>query len=181
MRKTDRKKCARRYWIVVVFKNPSHPCSEPLIGAVHIRMTFAGDVGMVMMWLWEGLPYDLFAALAAITLVWVIEARKPLAWVGALAALYVYGEGLHAWRTLTHGWHEAPRDIRLHRGFDAGDYPDARVSYCWHLVDDTFRRAKGGRRVTGVKSPLHSLTLVPAQFSQPANRRATMPFCACLR
>jgi hypothetical protein len=82
---------------------------EVLIGVMHIRMTFTGDVGMVMMWLWEGLPYDLFAALAAITLVWVIEARKPLAWVGALAALYLYGEGLHAWRTLTHGWHEAPR------------------------------------------------------------------------
>ena len=29
--------------------------------------------------------------------------------------------------------------IRLHRGFDAGDYPDASVSYCWHLVDKAFR------------------------------------------
>jgi hypothetical protein len=64
---------------------------------------------MVMMWLWEGLPYDLFAALAAITLVWLVETIKPLAWVGALAVLYLYGEGLHAWRTLTHGWHEPPR------------------------------------------------------------------------
>jgi hypothetical protein len=34
---------------------------EVLIGVMHIRMTFTGDVGMVMMWLWEGLPYDLFA------------------------------------------------------------------------------------------------------------------------
>lgn len=80
-----------------------------LIGAMHIRMTFTGDVGMVMMRIWEGLPYDLFAALAAITLVWVIETRKPLAWVGVLAALYLYGEGIHAWRALTHGWHETPR------------------------------------------------------------------------
>jgi hypothetical protein len=40
---------------------------------IHIRMTFTGDVGMVMMWLWEGLPSDLFAALAAITLVGVVE------------------------------------------------------------------------------------------------------------
>jgi hypothetical protein len=80
-----------------------------LIGALHIRMTFTGDVGMVMMWLSEGLPYDLFAALAAITLVWVIETRKPLTWLGLLAALYLYGESMWVWRTLTHGWHEAPR------------------------------------------------------------------------
>jgi hypothetical protein len=80
-----------------------------LIGVMHIRMTFTGDVGMVMMRLWEGLPYDLFAALAAITLVAVIETEKPLTWVSVLAALYLYGEGMHAWRALTHGWHEPPR------------------------------------------------------------------------
>ena len=82
---------------------------EVLFGVLHIRMTFAGDAGMVMMWLWEGLPYDMFAVLAAITLVWVLETKKPLAWVGVLAALYLYGGGMHAWRTLTHGWHEPPR------------------------------------------------------------------------
>ena len=81
---------------------------EVLIAVMHIRITFTGDVGMVMMWLWMGLPYDLFAALAAITLVWVVETRKPLAWVVGLAALYLYGGGLHAWRTLRHGWHEPP-------------------------------------------------------------------------
>lgn len=80
-----------------------------LIGVLHIRMTFTGDVGLVMMWLSEGLPYDLFAALAAITLVWLIETRKPLTWLGLLAALYLYGEGMWVWRTLTHGWHEPPR------------------------------------------------------------------------
>lgn len=80
-----------------------------LIGAMHIRMTFTGDVGIVMMWLWEGLPHDLFAVLAAITLVWVIETIKPLPWVGTLAALYLYSEGMQAWRTLAHGWHEPPR------------------------------------------------------------------------
>jgi len=80
-----------------------------LIGALHIRMTFTGDVGMVMMWLWEGLPYDLFAALAAITLVWVIDTRKPLPWLTVLAALYLYGESMWVWRTFTHGWHEPPR------------------------------------------------------------------------
>ena len=82
---------------------------EVLIGVMHVRMTFTGDAGMVMMWLWEGLPYDLCAVLAAITLVWVIETKKPFAWVGVLAALYLYSEGMHAWRTLTHGWHQPLR------------------------------------------------------------------------
>lgn len=82
---------------------------EALIVVIHNQMTFTGDAGTVMMWLWEGLPDDLVAALAAITLVWVIETRKPSAWVGGLAALYLYGGGLHAWRILTHGWHASPR------------------------------------------------------------------------
>jgi hypothetical protein len=81
-----------------------------LIIVIHSRgMTFTGDVGNVMMWLWEGLPDDIVAALAAITLVWVIEARKPTASVGALAALYLYSGGLNVWRILRHGWHEPPR------------------------------------------------------------------------
>ena len=46
--------------------------------------------------------------------------------------------------------------IRLHRDFDAGDYPDARVFYCWHLVDEAFRRAKGCHHLTVEKSRLHS-------------------------
>jgi hypothetical protein len=82
---------------------------EALIVVIHNRMTFTGDAGTVMMWLWEGLPDALVAALAAITLVWVIETRKPLAWVGGLAALYLYSGGLDAWRILTHGWHVPPR------------------------------------------------------------------------
>jgi hypothetical protein len=47
------------FWLVV------------LIGVTHIRMTFTGDVGLVMLWLWEGLPYDLFAALAAVTMIFI--------------------------------------------------------------------------------------------------------------
>ena len=82
---------------------------EALIVVIHNQMTFTGDAGTVMMWLWEGFPNDLVAALAAIALVWVIETRKPLAWVAGLAALYLYGGGLHAWRILTHGWHVPPR------------------------------------------------------------------------
>jgi hypothetical protein len=81
-----------------------------LIIVIHSRgMAFTGDVGNVMMWLWEGLLDDIVAALAAITLVWVIEARKPTASVGGLAALYLYSGGLNAWRILRHGWHEPPR------------------------------------------------------------------------
>jgi hypothetical protein len=82
---------------------------EVLVAVIHNGTTFTGDAGTVMMWLWEGFPDDLVAALAAITLVWVIETRKPLAWLGGLAALYLYGGGLRAWRVLTHGWHVPPR------------------------------------------------------------------------
>ena len=80
-----------------------------LIVVIHNRMTFTGDVGTVMMWLWEGLADDIVAALAAITLVWVIETRKPAAWVGGLATLYLYSGGLNAWRILKQGWHVPPR------------------------------------------------------------------------
>ena len=80
-----------------------------LIVVIHNRMTFTGDVGTVMMWLSEGLADDIVAVLAAITLVWVIEMRKPAAWVGGLATLYLYSGGLNAWRILKHGWHVPPR------------------------------------------------------------------------
>jgi hypothetical protein len=43
-------------------------------------------------------------------------------------------------------------DIRLHRDFDAGDYPVARVFYCWHLVDEAFRRAGRDRERIAPKS-----------------------------
>ncbi len=46
-------------------------------------------------------------------------------------------------------------DIRLHRDFDAGDHPGARVFYGWNLVDEVFRRAKGCRHLTVEKSRLH--------------------------
>jgi len=60
------------------------------------------------MWLWEGLPDDLVAALAAITLLWMLETRKPVASVAGLAVLYLYGGGLQAWRILRRGWHVPP-------------------------------------------------------------------------
>jgi len=82
---------------------------QAVISLIYNRMTFTGNAGTVMMWLWEGFPDDLVAALAAITLVWVIETRKPSAWVGCLAALYLYGGGLHAWRILRHRWSVSPQ------------------------------------------------------------------------
>ncbi len=82
---------------------------KALIVVIHNRMTFTGDVGTVMMWLWEGLADDIVAALAAVALLWVIETRKPAAWVGGLATLYLYSGGLNAWRILKHGWHVPPR------------------------------------------------------------------------
>lgn len=81
---------------------------KALIAVAHIQITFAGDSGILMMWLWIGLPDDLVAALAALILAWVIEGTNPVAWIGGLAALYLYGGGLHAWWTLTHGWHGTP-------------------------------------------------------------------------
>jgi hypothetical protein len=73
------------------------------------RLTFRGDAGTVTMWVWLGLPDMLTAALAAATLVSVIETRKPLSWVGGLAALYLYAGSLNAWRQLAHGWQVLPR------------------------------------------------------------------------
>ena len=83
-----------------------------VIGVLHIRLTFVGEVGIAMMWLWEGFPFDLFAILSAITLVSLLETKKPLVWVGVLAALWLYGEGMQAWKTLNrawHTWHQPPR------------------------------------------------------------------------
>jgi hypothetical protein len=80
-----------------------------LVIAVKNGLTFKGDVGTVTMWLWEGLPDDLVAALGAVILVWVIETRKPLGWVGFLALLYLYGGVMNAWRDLNHGWQTSPR------------------------------------------------------------------------
>ncbi|HEY3615349.1 MAG TPA: hypothetical protein VGK96_00970 [Candidatus Sulfotelmatobacter sp.] len=77
-----------------------------LIAVIHSRgMTFTGDAGIVMMWLSEGIADDLVAALAVITLVWVIETRKPSVSIGGLAALYLYSGAMNAWRILRR-WHE---------------------------------------------------------------------------
>ena len=72
------------------------------------RLIFSGDAGNVAYWLWEGLPDALVAAVAAAVLVRVIETRKPFAWVCVLAALLLYSGGLHAWKSIRHGWNTAP-------------------------------------------------------------------------
>ena len=112
---------------------------------------------MVMMRLWEGLPYDLFAALAAITLVWGDRNGKAVS-VGGYACSLVRVQRGHARMADSNSWvARASADIRLHRDSDAGDYPGVRVFYCWRLEGEAFGRAKGCRRLTVVKSPLHSL------------------------
>jgi hypothetical protein len=80
-----------------------------LVALVHNTMTFTGDIGAVTMWLWLAIPDAPVAAVAAIGLVWVMESKRPLAWVGTLALFYLYGGFLSAWRLLTHGWRTAPR------------------------------------------------------------------------
>jgi hypothetical protein len=72
------------------------------------RLIFTGDAGIVELWLWQGLPDALVAAIAAIVLVWVIETKRPLGWVSVLAALFLYGGGLNAWKWIRRGWVTSP-------------------------------------------------------------------------
>jgi hypothetical protein len=72
-------------------------------------MTFRGDFGIVLLWVWLGVPRLLAAIVAATTLVWVTETRRPLSWLSGLATLFLYSESMHAWRQFRRGWHEPPR------------------------------------------------------------------------
>lgn len=72
------------------------------------RLIFTGDAGNVAMWLWEGLPDALVAAAASIVSAWVTETKKPLVWVGVLAALFLYSGSLNAWKWIRHGWVTSP-------------------------------------------------------------------------
>src|SRR5689334_5868813 len=80
-----------------------------LLIPINYRLTYTGDTGTVAMWLWEGFPEALAAALAAIAVVWATETRKPMVWVSLLAGLYVYSGILQAFRLITQGWHTPPR------------------------------------------------------------------------
>jgi hypothetical protein len=72
------------------------------------RLIFTGDAGNVAMWLWEGFPDAVVAAVASIVLVWVMETKKPLVWVGVLAVLFSYGGSLNAWKLIRRGWITSP-------------------------------------------------------------------------
>lgn len=72
------------------------------------RLIFTGDAGNVEMWLWECFPDALVAVIASIVSVWVTETKKPLLWVGVLAALFLYGGSLNAWKWIRHGWVTSP-------------------------------------------------------------------------
>lgn len=75
---------------------------------------FRGDSGVVLLWVWLGVPHVLAAVLAAIALVWVTDTRKPLSWLFGLAALLLYSESMHAWRNFRR-IHE-PRSTADHIG-----------------------------------------------------------------
>jgi hypothetical protein len=69
----------------------------------------------VLMWVWLGIPHLLAAIVAAYTLVWVTDTRKPLSWLLGLAALFLYSEGMHLWRQLRQPWHH-PSSVPDHIG-----------------------------------------------------------------
>jgi hypothetical protein len=74
------------------------------------RLIFTGDAGNVAMWLWEGFPDALVAVIASIVSVWVMETKKPLVWVGVLAALFLYGGSLNAWKFIRRITSPSPAD-----------------------------------------------------------------------
>jgi hypothetical protein len=79
-----------------------------LLNPLSNRLIFTGNAGNVAMWLWGGFPDALVAAVASIVLVWVVETKRPLVWVGVLAALFLYGGGLNAWKLIRRGWITSP-------------------------------------------------------------------------
>ena len=72
-------------------------------------LTFRGDFGIVLLWVWLGVPQLLAAIVAATMLLWVTDTRRPLSWLSGLAALFFYSESMHAWGQFRRGWHEPPR------------------------------------------------------------------------
>jgi hypothetical protein len=54
------------------------------------RLVFQGDSGTVFMWVWFGLPEAIASVVATISILWLIETKKPYRWVGALAVLHLY-------------------------------------------------------------------------------------------
>jgi len=79
-----------------------------LFNPINNGRLWTGDAGTAAMWIWLALPEVLVSAAGPIASLWVLETRKPLPWVGGLAALYLYDGSLHAWQLLTHGWRFRP-------------------------------------------------------------------------
>jgi hypothetical protein len=71
------------------------------------RLTFRGDAGVVIMWVWSGLPETVTAVGATFAVLWLIDTKRPYAWVSALAALYLYDGVIDAVRTRG-GFQSAP-------------------------------------------------------------------------
>ena len=78
-------------------------------------ISFRGDVGIVLLWVWLGIPHLLAAIVAAYTLVWVTDTRRPLSWLLGLAALFLYSEGMRVWRQTRQPWHH-PSSVPDHIG-----------------------------------------------------------------
>lgn len=69
-------------------------------------LTFRGELGTVLLWIWLGLPHLLAAAIVANTLVWITDTRRPRSWILGLSALFLYSESIRFWRQLRQSWRE---------------------------------------------------------------------------
>jgi hypothetical protein len=74
------------------------------------RMTFSGDSGAMIMWIWSGLPEAVSAVGATVAVLWLLETKRPYAWAAALVALYVYG-GIIGVVRMRAGFRSAPNAI----------------------------------------------------------------------
>jgi hypothetical protein len=108
------------------------------------RLIFTGNGGVVAYWLWGGLPDALVAAVASVALLWVIETKRPLVWVGVLAALFLYGGSLRAWKWIRHGLRTSPSPAD-HLGIWAQAFIPAllclAIGVCWIRRSATSRLA----------------------------------------
>lgn len=55
--------------------------------------------GTVIMRVWSGAPEAVTTVAATVAVLWLVETKRPYAWVGALAAMYAYSGLRNAMRT----------------------------------------------------------------------------------